>query len=78
VSKNAKPVYRAYAVKNYRDETGAERSRWSEIGVLFGHQDQKGFDLLLEALPLSGRIVIRAEEPKAEKGERSGRAEAAA
>jgi hypothetical protein len=32
MSKNAKPAYRAYVVKNYKDETGAERSRWSEIG----------------------------------------------
>ena len=46
--------------------------------MLFGHQDQKGFDLLLEAVPLSGRIVIRAEEPKGERGERSGHAEMAA
>lgn len=77
MSKNAKPVYRAYAVKNFRDESGAERSRWSEIGVLFGHQDHKGFDLLLEAVPFSGRIVIRADEPKGERGERSDAASVA-
>ena len=74
MSKSAKPAYRAYAVKNYRDETGAERARWSEIGVLFDHQDRKGFDLLLESVPFSGRIVIRAEEPKADKGDRAGAA----
>jgi hypothetical protein len=35
-------------------------------------------DAIEEAVPLSGRIVIRAEEPRGEKGERSGHAEAAA
>jgi hypothetical protein len=77
MSKSAKPVYRAFSVKNYKDDQGVEWSRWSEIGVLFGHQDQKGFDLILEAFPVSGRIVIRADEPRADRGDRMGRSEAA-
>jgi hypothetical protein len=53
-------------LKNDRDESGAERSRWSDGDVLFGHQDQKGLDLLVDAVPLSGRIVILTKEPKGE------------
>lgn len=39
------------------------RSYWTRIGRLFPHEDGKGHDLLLNALPVNGRIVIRQEEP---------------
>lgn len=65
--KNTKPSHRAHVVRNYKDENGAEQARWTEIGVVFAHADGKGFDVILEAMPVNGRIVIRANEPKPEK-----------
>jgi len=32
---------------------------WLNIGLAFPHQDGKGFDLKLEALPLNARLVLR-------------------
>ena len=31
---------------------------------MFAHKDGKGYDLVLNALPINGRIVIRQEEAK--------------
>jgi hypothetical protein len=57
-----KPTHRAHIVKNYLDENRVEKGRWTAIGSVWTHKDGKGFDVVLEALPLDGRIVIRLEE----------------
>ena len=54
---------------------------WLNIGVAFPHDDDKGFNVFLQALPLGdGKIVLReAEEKKAEAddGGREDRRESA-
>lgn len=64
-SQNAKgkrmPDFIAYSV---RDRGKGKDSKWTEIGVAFAHKDGKGFDLLYDAVPLNGRITLRASEPK--------------
>lgn len=55
-----KPSHVAYSV---REREGKE-AKWTEIGVVFSHRDGKGFDILCDVLPLSGRITIRAQEQK--------------
>jgi hypothetical protein len=57
-----RPDFAAYVVRD-RDN---KKSSWRELGVAFAHKDGKGFDLLLDAFPVSGRIVLRAIEDKAE------------
>jgi len=39
---------------------------WLNIGVAFPHEDGKGFNVMLQALPLhgNGKIVLREHEPK--------------
>lgn len=32
--------------------------------MAFGHKDGKGFDMNIEAVPLSGRVVLRLNEPR--------------
>ena len=39
-----------------RQDAGEE---WLNIGVAFPHQDGKGFDVVLQALPLNPRLVLR-------------------
>ncbi len=58
-----KPDIAAYVVRDRGEE---KKANWREIGVGFRHKDGKGFDLLLDALPTSGRIVVRDIETKAE------------
>lgn len=50
-----KPVYRAYVV----EDIDADNSFWTLVGSAFAHADNKGFNLLLKALPTDGRIVLR-------------------
>lgn len=53
----------AYAVE---DAPRGQKSYWTRIGRLFAHKDGKGYDIVLNALPINGRIVVRQEEPKDE------------
>lgn len=55
-----KPSFVAYSVR----ERQGKKSRFIEIGVAFPHKDAKGFDVLCDAVPLSGRITLRVPEPR--------------
>ena len=55
-----KPSHIAYSI---RDREGKD-SKWTEIGVAFPHKDGKGFDILFDVVPLTGRLTIRAQEQK--------------
>ena len=57
-----RPDFAAYVVRDRDDK----KANWREIGVAFRHKDGKGMDLLLDATPISGRVVIREIEDKAE------------
>jgi hypothetical protein len=56
--------------KMYRVYTIIQRAKqddyWLNIGVAFPHEDGKGFNVMLQALPLhdNGKIVLREHEPK--------------
>jgi hypothetical protein len=59
-----KPTHRALIAKTYADKEGKEKTRWIDVGSVWPHQDGKGFDVRLDALPVDGRLVIRLDEPK--------------
>ena len=47
---------------------------WLNLGVAFPHEDGEGFNLLLQALPIDGKIVLRTykeEEEEKPKGKPS-------
>jgi hypothetical protein len=37
---------------------------WSRIGAAWKHDDGKGFNVNLTALPLNGKLVIREPKPR--------------
>ncbi len=41
-----------------------KRSHRANIVKNCSDKDGKGFDVMLEALPLDGRVVLRVDEPK--------------
>ena len=65
----AKPAYRAYTViKRPAKDDGSNNDFWLNLGVAFAHEDGGGFNLLLQALPLDGKIVLRTyKEDEAEE-----------
>ena len=55
MSTKKKPAYRVYTV----EEIDEEKSFWTMIGTAFAHEDMKGMNVLLKALPVDGRLVLR-------------------
>ena len=64
----ATPTHRAYSVIK-RD---GQDDYWLNLGLVFPHKDGSGFNIILQALPLDGKIVCReiveddATEPAAQ------------
>ena len=60
MSENNQPAFRVYSVipRDGKDDY------WLNIGLAFPHQDGKGFNVMLQALPLNAKLVLReaAEE----------------
>ncbi len=54
---NKSPTYIAFKVTQRKE---GERPFWTRIGVGFLHRDGGGLNLLLDCLPLDGRITLRA------------------
>ena len=61
----SKPAFRAYTVikRDGKDDF------WLNLGVAFAHEDHKGFNLLLQALPIDGKLVLREYTEEEEKPE---------
>lgn len=49
------PAYRAYTVVK---REGAD-DFWLAIGAAFMHQDGDGYNIVLQALPIDGKVVLR-------------------
>ena len=62
----SKPAYRAYTVikREGKDDF------WLNLGVAFRHENGEGFNLLLQALPLDGKIVLRVYKDEEEEDEK--------
>lgn len=48
----------------YRVIGNGPDARWTRIGAAWPNRDGKGFNIRCDAVPLEGRIVMRAYEPK--------------
>ena len=58
---NKKPSHHVYTVR----ETGNQNNDfWTKIGVAFSHNDGKGFSIMLDALPVNGKMTIRVADGK--------------
>lgn len=51
------PLYYAYSVRDPKAE--GQKAFWTRIGAFFAHDDNEGGTLVLEALPIDGRVVLR-------------------
>jgi hypothetical protein len=58
-----RPTFTAFSVRDYT-KNGTKESDWSRIGCAWLHKDGEGFDIILEATPVNGRVAIRKNKPK--------------
>jgi hypothetical protein len=61
--KSTKPIATAASKKSasliaYNVRDAGEKSYWDRIGAAFAHKSGRGFDVVLDSLPLSGRITL--------------------
>ena len=66
MSDDTKPAHIAYSVRNFESH-GKPDASWLKVGVAFLHKDGNGFGINLDAVPVTGRVVLRANEPKPDK-----------
>jgi hypothetical protein len=57
-----KPTHYVYTVKEGKEK---DSSFWTKIGVVFSHNDGQGFNVMLDAVPLNGKLTIRAIDKQA-------------
>lgn len=55
-----------FVVKAVTD-LGRQKSRWKDVGVGFWNKDRESLTILLDAVPLSGKLVLM--RPKEREGE---------
>jgi hypothetical protein len=58
-SDNKSPALIAYHIRK-----GSEKSFWDRVGVAFVHKDELGYDLVLDAVPVDGRVTLRMPTEK--------------
>jgi len=72
---NQQPAYRAYTIVKREGQDDF----WLAIGAAFMHQDGDGYNVVLQALPIDGKIVLRlpkddtAAQPPPERGDRTNK-----
>lgn len=66
---NQQPAFRAFTVVK---REGAD-DFWLPIGAAFPHQDGEGFNLVLQALPIDGRVVLRTPKDESDSGQNGSR-----
>ena len=61
MAQQSKPVYDVYVVEE-RGE--GQDAFWLKVGAAFAHKDQDGMNIVLQALPTNGRLVLRRFKEK--------------
>ena len=55
-----RPTHKVFAVQDRSDQVGTdEKAFWTRVGSAFPHKDGKGLSIVLSALPVNARLVLR-------------------
>ena len=68
MSDNQKPSHKVFVVED-RDEGDEGDPFWTRVGSAWAHKDGKGFNVVLSALPVNGRLVLRTFTEEDAKGD---------
>jgi hypothetical protein len=66
------PTYQAYTVIKREGQDDF----WLNVGAAFEHADGKGLNVILQALPIDGKIVLRPPKDKDEHADDNERTKA--
>ena len=58
-----RPTHTAFSVREYQKNGEKRKSDWSRVGCAWAHRDGEGFDIVLESLPVNGRVALRKSKP---------------
>lgn len=58
--------YEVFNVKNFKGSDGTNRAEWLKVGAAFPNSDGKGFNVVLDLLPIDGKLTLRVHEPKSD------------
>jgi hypothetical protein len=61
MANTAQPAFTAYAVTKHEGKD----DWWTPIGAAFPHGDGEGYNIVLQTIPLDGKVVLRP--PKGEE-----------
>ncbi len=65
---SGKPSHKVFVVEDKEVAEGEDNDAfWTRIGSAWPHKDGKGLNLVLPALPINGRLVLREYTPDDEK-----------
>ena len=76
---SGKPSHKCFVVED-RGEGDDNDAFWTRIGSAWPHKDGKGINVVLSALPLNGRLVLREfteEDEKVEEEQTAARKKSA-
>jgi hypothetical protein len=59
MSDNQKPSHKVFVVEDRKGEDDEGDAFWTRVGSAWAHKDGKGFNVVLSALPVNGRLVVR-------------------
>lgn len=60
------PTHSVFLVKDLPSAGEEKKGFWTKIGAAWEHKDGKGLNIILDAVPVDGRLVVRKREEKEE------------
>src|SRR5208337_4218143 len=68
MAENQRPTHKVFVVEGEGDD-----AFWTRVGSAWRHKDEQGYNVVLSALPINGRLVLLAfteDDDKADNGKR--------
>ena len=75
---SGKPTHKVFVVEDRAGDGDENEAFWTRVGSAWPHKDGKGINVVLSALPVNGRIVLReytVEDEKADEARKKQKAQ---
>ena len=64
---NNSPTHSVFLIKDLSNEGEEKKGFWIKIGAAWEHKDGNGLNIVLDAMPVDGRLVLRKREEEETK-----------